>query len=84
MSDQVTSVLDPQIWFGNRNLSYKPLHFVTAGTPLTTESALWIIHNLSGRYTFSGSMGLNDDLEEVIYPSFEDSSEVVLYELRWS
>lgn len=86
MSDQVTSVrsLDPKVWFTKRALEYKPLHFITAKTPLTKDSALWIVHNLTGRYTFAGHMGLNEDLEETIFPSFEELSDAVLYELRWS
>lgn len=76
--------LKPNVWFVNRRLPYKPLHFVTAKTPLTTQSAVWIINTLSGRFTFDGYVELDELLEEVSLPSFEDPVEATLYELKWS
>jgi hypothetical protein len=88
MVDTMTSVRDlvvyPDIWFINRKLSYKPVHFVTAKTPLKKESAVWVIHTLHGRFTFEGTNEFNEDFEEIVYPSFEDPKEAVLYELKWS
>ena len=88
MGDQVVpSVqfeLNPQIWFIDRKMQYKPLHFITVNTPLTAQSALWIIHNLVGRFTFHGNIDMDDDFEECTLPSFEDPVEAVLYELKWS
>lgn len=86
MDDQIDSSvleLNPEVWFIERNLNYKPEHFITAKTALTRQSALWIIHNLVGRYSFAGSSDISDDWEEVVFPSFEDSMEAVLYELKW-
>lgn len=88
MGDQITeSVLDSlklQVWFINRQLNYKPVHFITVKTPLTKQSASWIIHNLTGRFTFEGHNEISDEFEEVCMPSFEDPVEATLYELKWS
>lgn len=88
MGDQLAASvqigLKPQVWFINRQLSYKPVHFVTTKTPLTRQSASWIINNLNGRYTFEGNKELSDDFEERCLPSFEDPVEATLYELTWS
>lgn len=76
--------LKPEVWYINRQLDFKPDHFVTAKTPLTDKSAQWIINNLVGRFTFIGFDDINDHFEYIRLPSFEDSAEAVLYELKWS
>lgn len=76
--------LKPEVWYINRQLSFKPTHFVTARTPLTDKSAEWIINSLVGRFTFVGYDDIDDNLEYIRLPSFEDSAEAVLYELKWS
>lgn len=76
--------IKPQAWYVNRQLDFKPDHFVTAKTPLTGKSAEWIINNLVGRFTFVGYDDIDDNFEYIRLPSFEDSSEAVLYELKWS
>jgi predicted SpoU family rRNA methylase len=76
--------LKPHVWFVDRQLGYKPIHFVTVRTPLTNQSAAWIINTLSGRFTFEGHREMADDFEEVCMPSFEDPIEATLYELTWS
>lgn len=88
MGDQlgasVQDSLKPQVWFIDRQLSYKPVHFITAKTPLTKQSASWIIHTLNGRFTFEGHKEMSDEFDEVSMPSFEDPVEATLYELKWS
>lgn len=76
--------LKPEVWYINRQLDFKPDHFVTAKTPLTDKSAEWIINNLVGRFTFVGFDDIDDHFEYIRLPSFEDSAEAVLYELKWS
>ncbi len=68
-------------WFVDRKLSYKPKHFITARTPVTTESLSWIAHNLIGRYHLGTEM---EDFQAISVVSFEDHSEAMLYELTWS
>lgn len=87
MSDNQASVqlvLKPEVWYINRRMDFKPSHFITVKTPLTKNSAQWILNNLTGRFTFNGNNELNEDLDEVTYPSFEDPAEAILYELKWS
>jgi len=64
-------------WFMNRELALSPNHFVASGTPLTSESKVWIQEKLSGRYAL-----LPGEFLEVI-PSFEDPKEAMMYELAW-
>lgn len=77
-------ILKPEIWFIDRQLDFKPDHFVTATTPLKKESAEWIINTLVGRFTFSGKSHIDEDFETIKLPSFEDPLEATLYELKWS
>jgi len=73
------------VWFIDRMLHYKPAHFVITGTPLTEESAMWIIYNLSGRFSFIATNTYHvDDFTEIVYPAFEDKKEAMIYELKWS
>jgi hypothetical protein len=76
--------IKPEVWFVNRQLDFKPLHFITAKTRLTNESAKWILTSLTGRFSFSGHYEVDDFFDHVILPSFEDPGEAVMYELKWS
>lgn len=77
--------VDPAIWFAERQLFYPPVHFVTATTPLTTESKQWVLNNLRGRFSvteiYDFFLLTNDSLGII---SFEDPKEATLYELKWS
>jgi hypothetical protein len=81
MNDELE--IKPEVWYVQRQLDFKPTHFVTAKTPLTDKSAEWIVHNLVGRFVFIEGE-LSDDFEYIRIPAFEDSAEAVLYELKWS
>jgi len=77
--------LNPIAWFGTRELSVVPRHFVKANTPRTDESYQWVLTKLNGRFCISNDMktsGALLDLSQYFY--FEDSAEAMLYELRWS
>ena len=74
-----------QVWFGERELTHVPPHFTKATTPLSTEALNWVNSKLIGRYTLS----TYDESESFIFNShtyiyFEDPSETMMYELRWS
>jgi len=77
--------VNPQVWFGERELSHVPPHFVKCSTPLTTESLIWVESSLSGRYAVST---YNDDFDFFLSSSthlyVEDSREATIYELRWA
>jgi hypothetical protein len=76
--------INPLVWFGNRELSFIPKHFIKAPTSMTAESLFWVRSKLSGRFSFQP-----DYDEAVIFSDtnkiyFEDSADVMFYELRWS
>ena len=78
---------NPQLWFGQRELDYIPPHFIKAISPLTPESKLWVISRLAGRYVISktniynGAFFMTDSHDSIF---FEENSDAVMYELRWS
>lgn len=81
-------IIHPPTWFSERELLYKPIHFVQTQTEITNESKLWIYNNLQGRFCIvKQSLGQEDPLlifELFGYPAFEDPKEAVLYELTWA
>lgn len=85
--------LDPNTWYNERELEFTPKHFTVSKTAITTESKLWILNNLRGRFSIVSN--LVDDPNEFYtqlvivnfsngQPAFEDPREAVLYELTWS
>ena len=79
--------IDPITWFSERELKYTPKHFVVAKAQLTTESKLWILNNLKGRFTIVNEIDDDSDIFQVFnfgHPAFEDPKEAVLFELKWS
>lgn len=74
--------LKPEVWFIDRELAYKPAHFVSTGTPASTQAIQWILTSLTGRFFLEHS--IDDSFMDVVYVSFEDPQEATLYELKWS
>jgi len=74
--------IDPVAWFSDREVYFKPPHFVMTNTHLTEESKFWILKNLKGRF----SLIENDYVTRTkkFVPAFEDPQEAILYELAWS
>jgi|688.fasta_scaffold2303217_2 hypothetical protein len=68
-------------WFQNRELEHCPIHFVQAQTPITSESKIWVLERLKGRFYIEPSLSFADRLP---VPYFEDPEEATLYELTWS
>lgn len=83
-------IIDPFFWFSDRRLEYTPKHFVITNTPATTESLLWVINNFKGRYSLISEYLNYDDILSIIADfdigmlAFEDPTEAVFYELKWS
>lgn len=85
-------------WFEQRELNFCPKHFVKTNTPISTESKLWILERLTGRFYIKSvgaykisSTSLPANLARTNYysqseevPFFEDPAEATLYELTWS
>lgn len=77
--------INPQVWFGEREVSHVPPHFVKCPTPLTTASLSWVESSLTGRYAVNT---YNDDFDFFLSSSthlyVEDPREATVYELRWA
>lgn len=82
--------LDPYTWFTERELKFKPKHFIVTRTPVTSESKRWIFDKLQGRFALvSLEPSSRDTFDELLstleeYPAFEDPAEATFYELTWS
>lgn len=83
--------IDPLVWFGEREVTPTPKHFIRTTTTITNESMMWIITKLKGRYSvdvyqdissISGIGLVGNDFSK--YPYFEDPAEAMIYELRWA
>jgi hypothetical protein len=78
--------LDPITWFGERELSYTPKHFIVTSQPCTVESKQWVLDKLHGRFSVTYPT-VSTSILELITPSciaFEDPQEATFYELKWS
>jgi hypothetical protein len=78
--------LSPLAWFGDRELEFKPPHFVKTSTPWTSENYIWVMSKLAGRFCLLDSPA---DAEHSIfilnrYFYFEDPKDAMLFELRWA
>jgi hypothetical protein len=81
----INKELNPYAWFGVREVTPNiPRHFVKAHTPVTTESKQWVLTSLHGRYGVTDQNTLDGSLDWKTYIFFEDPSEAMIYELRWS
>ena len=77
--------IDPIIWFAERELTYPPVHFVTAQTPLTEKSKQWVLDHLRGRFAITlDSVDFLFNLDSLGFISFEDPKEAMIFELKWS
>ena len=84
--------INPITWYSEREIKQCPKHFVVANTHITTESKLWILNNLYGRFTIVNKPNLDEQqddwistvLDHKMYPAFEDPKELLVYELTWT
>jgi|APCry1669190327_1035288.scaffolds.fasta_scaffold04067_2 hypothetical protein len=80
--------LNPQVWFGNRELDFKPPHFIKTSTPVDKENYAWVVSKLSGRFCTADGTLLNDSnfaiFVTISYFYFEDPKDAMLFELRWA
>ncbi len=77
-------IIDPVVWFAERQVSYPPPHFVTATTTLTPESKQWVLDHLRGRFSITIDYDTFLSLESMGRISFEDPREATIFELKWS
>jgi len=78
--------LNPLIWYLDRELKFVPPHFIKSNTPLSPESLFWVRSKISGRYAIDTATDFNVllILDNQKYVYFEESKDVMLFELRWS
>lgn len=74
-------------WYQQREVPYCPQHFVKTRTVICKESLQWIKQKLVGRYAFVPAIdgeyaSVHGQLDNA--PAFEDPTEAILYELKWS
>ena len=80
--------VNPLLWYGERELQHIPPHFTKAYTALTDDSLFWVMTKCYGRYSITNAEEDVNDIMSIfmlvrnIY--FEDPSEAMMYELRWS
>lgn len=77
-------IVNPIIWFAERQLNYVPHHFIKCPTQLTLKSKQWVQNNISGRYAFADGIDTSDLLRTTQNVYFEDQKDVTLYELIWA
>ena len=78
------TTIDPITWFSDREVSFKPPHFVMANTQGNEESKFWILTNLRGRFALIQDSNYTPTDKKKFVPAFEDPQEAILYELAWS
>lgn len=76
--------IDLMTWYSQRQLPFKPKHFILVKTPVTKESELWINNRLSGRFCIAAMHGQDNFVDIQYFPAFENPQEAILYELTWS
>lgn len=82
--------LDPNTWFGDRELQYTPKHFTITSTPFSSESKIWVLNTFKGRFStvyWSSDDSTSDPLSlNSVFgkPAFEDPHEAVIFELTWA
>jgi hypothetical protein len=81
--------IHPFTWFSEREIKFKPKHFIITKTPITSESRKWIYDKLKGRFAviyLETPISSFDDFLDMSnqFPAFEDPAEATFYELTWS
>lgn len=80
--------IDPNTWFGEREVKFTPSHFIFTRTPLTPESRSWIYSTLKGRFSIAYPDEVDNDLFTIVTlagcPAFELPEEAIAYELKWA
>jgi hypothetical protein len=76
--------LDPQVWFGQRDVNPVPRHFIKT-SPIASygEMLEWVLTRLRGRYGYRSTTEF-DFSPTVEHFFFEDPAEAMMFELRWS
>lgn len=73
-------------WFITRLQKNVPLHFFKSSIEMTNEHLTWVIQQLSGRYAvYWHTINIEpNNWQNVQSLAFEDSAELLLYNLIWN
>lgn len=88
-------ILNPVIWFANREVSLVPKHFIKCPSPVNDVAKQWIINKSQGRYSFSTYLDEgepSDDFSAILllysdpksFVYFENSEDALMYNLLFS
>ena len=72
-------IVNPLIWYAERELSFVPRHFIKCPTPLNSQSINWVKNKITGRFAIAADPIVTDS-----YVYFEDQKDVTLYEIIWA
>jgi hypothetical protein len=85
-----TEILDSPAWFGGRELSWLPDHFVSflCSEKIYAERKVWIHNNTRGRFAFGlKCTAFSTGIQVIIrkhYVGFEDPADATLYMLKFT
>jgi len=77
-------IVNPLIWFAERELDFVPRHFIKCPTTLNFQSKQWVQNNTSGRYAFAPMETDGKFITSSFCVYFEDEKDAMMYELLWA
>lgn len=78
-------MINPYIWFAEREVKHVPPHFIKCPSALGSESLAWVQNKSSGRYAIADVLPSNESMimfHQEVY--FENEADAVMYELLWA
>ena len=75
-------MVNPLIWYAERELDFVPRHFVKCPTPVNQQALHYIQNKTVGRYALGSDNSVDFDFTTYVY--FEDEREATMYELIWA
>jgi len=76
---------NPFIWFGERELTIVPKHFIKCPTTITLASKQWVLNNATGRFAIAADPdAFLTGLFHLPCVYFENNADAIMYELMWT
>jgi hypothetical protein len=78
-------MVNPMIWYSEREINIVPPHFFKCPSPVTPESLFWVHNKSNSRYVLVDSPQQSDNVisnDKLVY--FESQKDATMYELLWS
>lgn len=77
-------IVNPLIWFMERELDFVPAHFIKCPTPISPQSKQWVQNKTNGRFAFAPLDQQGNLVSNTVVVFFEDEKDAMLYELLWA